>query len=126
MVCFTVCNRFSAEYNSFYIESEAKGYTLRLSGFTGDTWDAMNCGEERVSNGMPFSTKDNGTNRGYCALYAGGGWWYSSCYCACFTCGSNISKMHWALQTEMDPQMFQQSYQDGELASARMMIKPHV
>ena len=70
------------QYSNFSIGSEATGYTLYISGFTGTGGDSLT-----YSNLSKFSTydKDNDNNSGNCAISYRGGWWYNSCFHAKLT-----------------------------------------
>ena len=67
-----------AKYNSFQLKDETSQYKLYLSGFSGNTSDAM-----AAHNNMKFSTydRDNDLYKTInCASKHKGGWWYQSCY----------------------------------------------
>lgn len=69
------------------VGSEAEGYALHVSGYTGNAGDALVKGDASLGpflshNGMKFSTfdKDNDKWEGEsCAEMYGGGWWYNNC-----------------------------------------------
>ncbi|XP_078659335.1 scavenger receptor cysteine-rich domain superfamily protein-like [Branchiostoma floridae x Branchiostoma belcheri] len=64
-----------AEYSSFGLSSEASGYKLRISGYTGNAGDSL-----RNSDGHKFSTVDRDNDASRCSQRFGqGGWWYSWC-----------------------------------------------
>ncbi|XP_067379224.1 fibrinogen alpha chain [Channa argus] len=75
----------SAEY-TFRVGSEAEGYPIQVSGYTGDAGDALmgpktNMASYLSHNGMTFSTfdRDNDNWEENCAAMYGGGWWYNNC-----------------------------------------------
>jgi len=71
----------SAEYSTFSISDEAGKYQLSVSGYSGDSVDAMagNSNANNNADGMKFSTPDQDNdlnpsiNR---AAIGGGGWWF--------------------------------------------------
>jgi len=73
----------SVEYSTFSISDGAGMYQLSLSGFRGDTVDAMtDAGVERLNaHGKKFTTpdSDNDIDPGNCATYTHIGWWFGSC-----------------------------------------------
>jgi len=73
---------YSVEYSSFSVGSEADKYRLSVSGFSGDTGDALAAPVRslRIANGMQFSTpdQDNDYNSGRCDDGTNG-WWYRNC-----------------------------------------------
>ncbi|KAM3857515.1 fibrinogen alpha chain-like [Diretmus argenteus] len=78
----------TAEY-TIRVGSEAEGYQLHVSGYTGDAGDALVRGESSLGSflshqGMKFSTfdKDNDKWEESCAEMYGGGWWYNNCQSA--------------------------------------------
>ena len=89
LACITI-SRYSAEYSSFWIEEEAAGYRLHLSGYSGDAGDGMNAPGNEKSNGAKFTSKDRDNDAApyNCADQFGGGWWYNKCMYACLTCGT--------------------------------------
>ena len=73
---------FSAEYDSFYINSEALGYAIHVTGYSGDAGDGINytqASSTALINGMKFSTYDQNNGRCSCAGPYLGGWWYNCC-----------------------------------------------
>ncbi|KAJ0055516.1 hypothetical protein NL108_005392, partial [Boleophthalmus pectinirostris] len=68
----------SAEY-VVKVGSEAEGFPLQVSGYSGDAGDAM-----ATHNGMKFSTYDRDSDNANenCAMSYGGGWWYNQCQTA--------------------------------------------
>lgn len=71
---------YSAEYDSFCVDSENQGYTLHVAGFSGDAGDSLIA--ENGANGMKFSTwdADNDMSDGdNCALAYSSGWWLNAC-----------------------------------------------
>ena len=78
----------SVEYSTFSISDQAGNYQLSLSGFRGDTVDAMtDAGVERLNaHGKKFTTpdSDNDIDPGNCATYGlRTGWWFGSCSYSC-------------------------------------------
>ena len=77
---------YSAEYDTFRVESESQYYRIHVGGYSGDLCDVMNINDEggiKVSNGMNFSTYDldNDLSADFnCASAWAGGWWYQACY----------------------------------------------
>ena len=82
---------YSAEYDTFRVESESQYYRIHVGGFSGDLCDVMNIddyGGIKAQNGMNFTTYDRDNDRyenNNCALHVsiGGGWWFN--HCAYFT-----------------------------------------
>ncbi|KAK3511098.1 hypothetical protein QTP70_030302 [Hemibagrus guttatus] len=81
-------NEVHAEY---YVQvgSEAEGFQLNVSSYTGDAGDALvqglaNMGSFLSHAGMKFSTfdRDNDKWEENCAEIYGGGWWYNNCQSA--------------------------------------------
>jgi len=73
---------YSVEYSSFSIGPETDKYRLSVSGFSGDTGDAIaaTVHPDRIVNGIKFSTPDQDNDNhpsGTCAAL--GGWWYNCC-----------------------------------------------
>ena len=72
----------SVEYSSFSVGPEADKYRLSVTGFSGDTGDAMAApiNPMRVVNGMQFSSsdQDNDNSGGQC-LDGVSGWWFNNC-----------------------------------------------
>lgn len=64
---------FSAEYNSFLVDSESMNYTINVFGYVGDAGDSL-----VYQNGRGFFTFDR-DDAIHCSSYYGGGWWYSNC-----------------------------------------------
>lgn len=74
-----------AEYR-FRVGSEAEGFPLTVSDYTGDAGDALVSGQPNLGSflshaGMKFSTfdRDNDKWEENCAKMYGGGWWYNNC-----------------------------------------------
>jgi len=70
------------EYTSFSVGPEADKYRLSVSGFSGDTDDALGAPfhPDRIANGMKFSTPDQDNDNkpsGQCSYSRG--WWYNYC-----------------------------------------------
>ena len=75
---------YSAEYDTFRVESKSQYYRIHVGGYSGDLCDVMNL--DHVHNGMNFTTydRDNDMHGSVnCAVYGGkdggGGWWYNGC-----------------------------------------------
>ena len=74
---------YSAEYDTFRVESESQYYRIHVGGYSGDLCDVMNL--DHVQNGMNFSTYDRDNDMHgsvHCAVQGGrggGGWWYNNC-----------------------------------------------
>ena len=83
---------YYAEYHTFTVSGEAYNYQLHVSGYTGNTgYDALS-----RHDGMMFTTwdRDNDpwTNPHYynnCAIYSGGGFWWTSYLGYCGSCDVN-------------------------------------
>ncbi|XP_071368143.1 fibrinogen alpha chain-like [Centroberyx affinis] len=78
----------NAEY-TIGVGSEAEGFPLHVSGYTGEAGDALVKGESSLGsflshNGMKFSSfdRDNDKWEENCAEMYGGGWWYNNCQSA--------------------------------------------
>jgi len=73
---------YYAEYSTFNVSSEASNYTIRVSGYSGNSYgDGFSW-----SDGMMFTTYDRDNDRWdyspdkrNCAVAYGGGFWYNSC-----------------------------------------------
>jgi len=73
----------SVEYSSFSVGPESDKYRLSVSGFSGDTDDALAAPTNPATNnnGMQFSTKDQDNDmkpNGRCSE-VGHGWWFNNC-----------------------------------------------
>ncbi|XP_059140064.1 fibrinogen-like protein A [Physella acuta] len=68
---------YFAKYSNFSITSEADGYRLQVSGYSGTAGDGL-----VYHNLMKFSTydQDNDVFSVNCASVFNGAWWYKSCY----------------------------------------------
>ena len=67
-----------AHYSSFSVGDASSGYTMTVSGYSGNAGDAMT-----GHNNMKFSTfdRDQDLDQTNCALhFQNGGWWFSSCF----------------------------------------------
>ena len=77
---------YSAEYDTFRVESESQYYRIHVGGYSGDFGDVLNNGYRHgvgVINGMNFSTIDRDNDLGSendCSANWGGGWWYNNCF----------------------------------------------
>ena len=76
---------YSAEYDTFHLESESQYYRIHVGGYSGDLCDVMNLATH-VHNGMNFTTYDRDNdvwNYSNCAVHereGEGGWWYRACF----------------------------------------------
>ncbi|XP_059140063.1 ficolin-2-like [Physella acuta] len=68
---------YFAKYSNFSITSEADGYRLQVSGYSGTAGDGL-----VYHNLMKFTTydQDNDLYGDNCASVYHGAWWYQSCY----------------------------------------------
>ena len=77
-------NLYFAHYITFLVSNETTNYRLQVAGYSGNAYyDAFG-----YHNGMMFTTYDRDNDQrlpGNCAAWAGGGFWYKSCY----YCGVN-------------------------------------
>ena len=66
-----------AEYSNFRILSESDGYTLRVSGYSGNAGDSL-----QHHDNQKFTTKDHDqdSHAGNCAQMFKGSWWYHGCH----------------------------------------------
>ena len=100
-----------ATYRRFAVSSKDDNYRLTLGGYHGNATDSLS-----YSSGMTFSTYDRDTDLSSspCALYNGGGWWYSHC---------QISNLNGPYDIGMI--WFQRQWRDWlQLRQVVMMIKP--
>ncbi|XP_028664046.2 fibrinogen-like protein 1-like protein isoform X1 [Erpetoichthys calabaricus] len=69
-----------ADYDTFSLDEESRGYALRLGQYSGTAPDYMIEGSI-IHDNMKFSTKDKDQDRssGNCASAHHGGWWYDNC-----------------------------------------------
>ncbi|XP_042702880.1 fibrinogen-like protein 1-like protein [Chrysemys picta bellii] len=75
-------NTHYAEYDTFSVDTESRGYALRLGRYTGAGKDLFTK-EDVVHDNMKFSTYDNDqdlSSTANCAEIYQGGWWHSKCY----------------------------------------------
>ena len=65
-----------AEYSTFEISDETKGYSITVSGYSGNAGDSL-----IYHNGMWFTTKDRDQDEWpkNCANENRGAWWYNEC-----------------------------------------------
>ena len=71
---------YSAEYDTFRVESESQYYKIHVGGYSGDLCDVMNISGD-VQNGMNFTTYDRNndphpSNIATLSNYSGG-WWHN-------------------------------------------------
>jgi len=76
---------YYAEYSRFKVSNETSNYKIQVSGYSGDTGDAL-----WFSDGMAFTTydRDNDQYNDNCAVRHGGGFWYNNCV----YCGVNVAR----------------------------------
>ncbi len=113
---------FSAEYDTFLIDSESKGYAIHVTGYSGDAGDGMNVRiGNALQNGMKFSTsdKDNDKSTNNCAsdVLGGGGFWLNCCCYFSLNDPYGSSYFYWHLLTDMN------LASTDQLKSSRMMMK---
>ncbi|KAM3916994.1 fibrinogen-like protein 1-like protein [Leptodactylus fuscus] len=79
-------HRYHADYSSFGVDSEDRGYTLRLGDYSGNAGDVLSIvNETGTHDNMKFSTIDRDNDRWIksCSeAYGGAGWWFDSCQSA--------------------------------------------
>ena len=106
---------YSVEYSSFLVGSEADKYSLSVSGFSGDTGDALAAPAHpaRIANGMKFSTpdQDNDNNSGGHCFGGKDGWWYNWCGRSTLNCKDNAI---WNAETDATIK---------DVISSRMLVK---
>lgn len=68
--------QWQANYNSFYVGNYSTGFKLSVSGYNGNSSDALD-----YQNNMEFSAFDNDRDisNTHCANNYEGGWWFSHC-----------------------------------------------
>lgn len=120
---------FSAEYDSFVVDSESNNYTVHVSGYSGDGGDSFNYRGTvggvvvQLQNGKGFTTYDadhDAWGGGNCAKKFQGAFWHDACMFVCLTCSTSVAgqnKFIWRIETAP------QTYTDHPLRSSRMMIK---
>jgi len=71
----------SVEYSSFSVGPESDKYRLSVSGFSGDTDDALAAPDDPATNnnGMQFSTPDQDNDMKSDGLCFSHGWWFNNC-----------------------------------------------
>ena len=71
----------SVEYSSFSVGPESDKYRLSVSGFSGDTDDALAAPDDPATNnnGMQFSTVDQDNDMMIGGRCADRGWWFNEC-----------------------------------------------
>ncbi|CAG5126895.1 unnamed protein product, partial [Candidula unifasciata] len=69
-------SEYFAQYTNFTVGDELSGYLIRIGGYSGNVFDAMN-----YHNGYKFSTfdRDNDLSGSSCAVLFHGAWWYNAC-----------------------------------------------
>ena len=72
----TFGQRWEARYQHFHVGSRRDLYRLQLSGYHGNATDSMTHAHQA---GFSTADRDNDGSRSHCAMYKGGGWWYSQC-----------------------------------------------
>ena len=108
---------YSVEYSSFSVGPETDKYRLSVSGFSGDTGDAIAAAASPalVVNGMQFSTpdQDNDESSNHCAAACGGaGWWFNKCARSLLNC----TNRHGVWNADTDEPIV-------DVQSARMLVK---
>ena len=76
---------YSADYDTFLIDSEAGGYAIHVTGYHGDAGDSLqnNASVSVYQNGMMFSTRDVDNDHwsaASCAVLYRGGNWHNRCF----------------------------------------------
>ncbi|XP_037071286.1 techylectin-5A-like [Pollicipes pollicipes] len=66
-----------ALYQGFTISSEADGYRLTVTNYTGDAGDGLG---EHSSHRFSTKDRDHDGSSGKCAVTYKGAWWYTSCH----------------------------------------------
>lgn len=116
-----------AMYDHFYIDDEAQGYRLHVSGYLGSAGDALtrkNVRDNFTADGMMFTTKDRDNDLSSiinCAQYwKSGGWWYNRCSWA------NLNGPSWKQQSDGSGIGINWHvwHNKEHLKSAIMMIRP--
>lgn len=115
-----------AAYKQFYVDDEAQGYRLHVTGYVGNAGDALtkkNIRDNFTADGMMFSTKDRDNDMAKdvnCAqLWKSGGWWYNRCAWA------NLNGPSWIQADGTGIGINWHTWRNKEhLKSAIMMIKP--
>ena len=75
---------YSAEYDTFLIDSEVDGYAIHVTGYHGDAGDALQYSSDvhEHHNGMKFSTRDVDNDLdpyvSWATIYKAGNW-YNDC-----------------------------------------------
>jgi len=71
----------SVEYSSFSVGPESDKYRLSVSGFSGDTDDALAAPTNPATNnnGMQFTTKDQDNDMKSNGRCDSQGWWFNNC-----------------------------------------------
>src|SRR6218665_227038 len=117
---------FAAEYESFFITSESRGYALNVSGtYVGDAGDILNGMNINTSvitpqNGMEFSTYDRDNDKvltSSCAVTYSSGFWFNRCFYTCLNCVYNSTNFKWKIINGLETIVLNQ------LKASRMMIK---
>ena len=105
---------YSLEYSSFSVGPEADFYRLSVSGYSGDTGDALAAAAHpaRRVNGMQFSTpdQDNDNNGGICG-WGISGWWFNDCDRSALNANTNAN---WNAATDAVPL---------DVVASRMLVK---
>jgi len=113
---------FSAEYDTFLINSETKGYAIHVTGYSGDAGDGLNPKVSTgIQNGMKFSTsdKDNDKSSGFnCAnSNGGGGFWQNACCYFDLNQAQGSTYFYWHYLTDLKLAL------KDQLKASRMMTK---
>ena len=98
---------FTAEYESFRVDSETNKYKLELVNYlsntssAGDSFgDSLN--SEQSHNNMPFSTFDSDNDMRFydnCAQIFKSGWWFNACF------QSNLNGIYYRYANPVENQM---------------------
>lgn len=115
---------YSAEYESYSVDSEAQNYTIHFGAYSGDSGDALDPSKPGCAlNGMKFSTIDRDNDRwpaGNCAMLTGiggGGFWSQRCQYCSLTNPFGSTVYYWGNLTEVG------DAPTSRLKASRMMMK---
>ena len=91
----------SVEYSSFAVGPESDKYRLSVSGFSGDTGDALAAPvhPNRICNGMQFTCADQDNDNAIVHCMGGNsGWWFNICARSLL---NNINATCWNAYTDV-------------------------
>lgn len=113
---------YSADYESYSIDSEAQNYTIHFGSYSGDSGDALGSSKPGCAlNGMKFTTIDRDNDQWpkvNCALLTGGGgFWSQRCQCCSLTNPFGSTFYYWGNLTDVG------AAPTSRLKTSRMMIK---